>query len=129
MPANNRPVLRPGRTISLLLALACAFGTRTDLLAQEKDLTKEKRSQIEKAVSAFMTVNSVPGVSIAVVQNGRPLSHRGPQSGQRRDLHGPRCLPRSEASGENRVSWAVYRQGSVAACVRRDLEALLAPYK
>jgi AcrR family transcriptional regulator len=27
------------------------------------------------------------------------------------------------------VSWAVYREGSVAAWVRRDLEALLAPYQ
>src|SRR6266478_253335 len=27
------------------------------------------------------------------------------------------------------LSWAVYRQGSVAAWVRRDLEALLAPYR
>jgi AcrR family transcriptional regulator len=31
-------------------------------------------------------------------------------------------------NGGAMLSWAVYRQGSVAAWVRRDLEALLAPY-
>ena len=32
-------------------------------------------------------------------------------------------------NGGAMLSWAVYRQGSVAAWVRRDLQALLAPYK
>jgi len=32
-------------------------------------------------------------------------------------------------NGGAMLSWAVYRQGSVAAWVRRDLEALLAPYR
>jgi AcrR family transcriptional regulator len=32
-------------------------------------------------------------------------------------------------SGGAMLSWAVYREGSVAAWVRRDLEALLAPYR
>jgi AcrR family transcriptional regulator len=33
-----------------------------------------------------------------------------------------------DTHGGAMVSWAVYREGSVAAWVRRDLEALLAPY-
>ncbi len=79
MPANNRSVFRQVRTISslLLLALACALAASAGLLAQEKRLSSEKRAQIEKAVSAFMTANSVPGVSVAVVQNGQPIWSAG----------------------------------------------------
>jgi serine beta-lactamase-like protein LACTB, mitochondrial len=39
--------------------------------AQENPLSTEKRAQMEKAVSVFMSTNSIPGVSIAVVQNNR----------------------------------------------------------
>jgi len=79
MPANNRSVFRQVRTISslLLLALACALAASAGLLAQEKGLSSEKRAQIEKAASAFMTANSVPGVSVAVVQNGQPIWSAG----------------------------------------------------
>src|SRR6266852_194860 len=79
MPANNRSVFRQVRTISslLLLALACALAASAGLLAQEKRLSSEKRAQSEKAVSAFMTTNSVPGVSAAVVQNGQPIWSAG----------------------------------------------------
>jgi len=79
MPANNRSVFRQVRTISslLLLALACALAASAGLLAQEKGLSSEKRAQIEKAVSAFITANSVPGVSVAVVQNGQPIWSAG----------------------------------------------------
>jgi CubicO group peptidase (beta-lactamase class C family) len=45
--------------------------------AQDAPLTPAKRAQIEKAVSAFMTANSAPGVSIAVVQNGQPVWSAG----------------------------------------------------
>src|ERR1700738_1292658 len=45
--------------------------------AQDHSLSPEKRAQIEKAVSAFMTANSVPGVSVAVVQNGQPVWSAG----------------------------------------------------
>jgi len=72
------PILRePSRPFSLVLAallvvISCAF-------AAEKDttLSPAKRAQIEKAVSAFMTANSVPGVSVAVVQNGQPVWSAG----------------------------------------------------
>jgi serine beta-lactamase-like protein LACTB len=45
--------------------------------AQDKTLSLAKRAQIEKAVAAFMTANSVPGVSIAVVQNDQPVWSAG----------------------------------------------------
>jgi CubicO group peptidase (beta-lactamase class C family) len=72
------PILRePSRPFALILAallvvISCA-------LAAEKDttLSPAKRAQIEKAVSAFMTANSVPGVSVAVVQNGQPVWSAG----------------------------------------------------
>jgi len=72
------PILRePSRPFSLVLAallvvISCAF-------AAEKDttLSPAKRAQIEKAVSAFMTANSVPGISVAVVQNGQPIWSAG----------------------------------------------------
>jgi serine beta-lactamase-like protein LACTB, mitochondrial len=38
--------------------------------AQEHQLSPEKRSQIEAAVSKFMALTHVPGVSVAVVENG-----------------------------------------------------------
>jgi len=72
------PILRePSRPFSLVLAallvvISCAF-------AAEKDttLSPAKRAQIEKAVSAFMAANSVPGISVAVVQNGQPVWSAG----------------------------------------------------
>jgi Beta-lactamase len=45
--------------------------------AQEGGITAERRGQIEKAVSAFMTATSVPGVSIAILQNGKPVWSAG----------------------------------------------------
>jgi serine beta-lactamase-like protein LACTB len=45
--------------------------------AQNSPFASEKRAQIEKAVSAFMTANSAPGVSIAIVQNGQPVWSSG----------------------------------------------------
>jgi len=45
--------------------------------AQDKTFSPVKRAQIEKTVSAFMTANSVPGVSVAVVQNGLPAWSAG----------------------------------------------------
>jgi serine beta-lactamase-like protein LACTB, mitochondrial len=40
------------------------------LQAQTRSLSADKRAQIEKAASSFMAANSVPGISVAVVQNG-----------------------------------------------------------
>src|ERR1700756_5217678 len=54
---------------SLVLAtLFCAFVQCSQ--AQERQLSPEKRAQIEAAVSKFMGLTHVPGVSVAVVENG-----------------------------------------------------------
>jgi serine beta-lactamase-like protein LACTB, mitochondrial len=52
-----------------MLVLALLFGCGT-LRAQNGEFPSEKRVAIEKAVSNFMAANSVPGISVAVVQNG-----------------------------------------------------------
>src|SRR2546429_2067860 len=38
--------------------------------AQDAKLSSEKHAQIESAIAKFMSANSVPGVSVAVVENG-----------------------------------------------------------
>ncbi len=48
-----------------LILLVTAFS-----LAQEHQLSPEKQTQIEAAVSKFMASTHVPGVSVAVVENG-----------------------------------------------------------
>src|SRR5260370_26191720 len=70
----HRKSLRPFSFLlaALLAALSCVSAT-----AQDHTLSPEKRAQIEKAVSAFMTANSVPGVSVAVVQSGQPVWSTG----------------------------------------------------
>jgi serine beta-lactamase-like protein LACTB len=69
-------VLRPAplRICALLLFSFAAF---TNLDAQEKGLSREKYLEIEKAVSSFMSANSIPGVGAAVVLDGQPLWSEG----------------------------------------------------
>jgi serine beta-lactamase-like protein LACTB, mitochondrial len=64
------------RSLSFLLA-ALLVAISSVAAAQDHSLSTEKRAQIEKAVSAFMAANSVPGVSVAVVQNGQPVWSAG----------------------------------------------------
>jgi len=45
--------------------------------AQQKSLSAEKRAAIEKAVSSFMSANSVPGIGAAVVLEGEPVWSAG----------------------------------------------------
>jgi len=45
--------------------------------AQQKSVTAEKRQEIEKAVAGFMSANSVPGLSAAVVLEGEPRWAQG----------------------------------------------------
>src|SRR5260370_24894828 len=45
--------------------------------AQQKTLSQEKRLEIEKAVSSFMSANSVPGIGAAVVLEGEPVWSAG----------------------------------------------------
>ncbi len=58
--------------------LLCAFfADAVTLSAQNGEFPSEKRVAIEKAVSNFMAVNSVPGISFAVVQNGELVWSEG----------------------------------------------------
>ena len=57
----------------LLVYLAAVSGAD----AQQKGLAPEKRAEIEKAVSSFMSANSVPGIGAAVVLDGEPLWSAG----------------------------------------------------
>ena len=56
-----------------LLALFCV----SPLPAQQKDLPREKKLAIEKAAASFMSANSVPGLSAAVVLDGEPRWSQG----------------------------------------------------
>ena len=47
--------------------LALFFSCAVAASAQQKSLSGEKRAQIEKAVSSFMSANTVPGIGVAVV--------------------------------------------------------------
>jgi serine beta-lactamase-like protein LACTB len=63
-----------GRFIFLL---ALFIGCASAAAAQQKSLPPEKRLQIEKAVSSFMSANSVPGIGAAVVLEGEPVWSAG----------------------------------------------------
>jgi CubicO group peptidase (beta-lactamase class C family) len=63
---------RSRRFSSIIPALLVLFfATPAFLQSQESALSKEKRAQIEAAVSNFLTSTHVPGVSVAVVENGQ----------------------------------------------------------
>jgi len=72
-------LLQPGRrctaksVVFFLLVLFCG----SPLTAQQKELEQEKRLAIEKAVASFMSENSVPGLSAAVVLDGEPRWSQG----------------------------------------------------
>jgi serine beta-lactamase-like protein LACTB len=56
------------RSFVVAVLLGAAFARCSQ--AQEHQLSPEKRSQIEAAVSKFMASTHVPGISLAVVENG-----------------------------------------------------------
>src|SRR5258708_15801239 len=62
------PRRRSSRILALLVLL---LATPSLLQCQETKLSPEKRKQIEAAVSNFLTSPHVPGVSVAVVENGQ----------------------------------------------------------
>src|SRR5258708_6948630 len=63
---------RSRRFCSIIPALlVLLFATAAPLQSQESAVSKEKRAQIETAVSNFLTSTHVPGVSVAVVENGQ----------------------------------------------------------
>ena len=60
MPRQLRP---------LLLFVVCVFAILSSLADAQQRLPAEKRTQIEAAVSKFMSTTHVPGLSVAVVEN------------------------------------------------------------
>lgn len=71
MTLHGKFFLRLGRNLrwfSATLLFCAAFACLSQ--SQETKLSPEKRTQIEEAVSQFMTSTHVPGVSLAVVENG-----------------------------------------------------------
>ena len=54
----------------VLCLLVLSIGAVSAASAQQKSLSAEKRAQIEKAVSSFMSASSVPGIGVAVVLEG-----------------------------------------------------------
>jgi serine beta-lactamase-like protein LACTB, mitochondrial len=71
---NPTPIVRLPRTARVAqiftFALVVLSSGLVPLYAQTKSLSAEKRAQIEKAASGFLAANSVPGISVAVVQDG-----------------------------------------------------------
>jgi serine beta-lactamase-like protein LACTB len=68
---NRHSSLPSVRRLVSLLAVVAFFATLPGLSqAQDRVLSPEKRSKIEAAVSKFMSTTHVPGLSIAVVENG-----------------------------------------------------------
>jgi serine beta-lactamase-like protein LACTB len=61
---KSRSYIQP--VIALFLALGCTLA-----FAQEAKLSPEKLAQIRAATSSFMARTHVPGVSVAVVENGQ----------------------------------------------------------
>jgi serine beta-lactamase-like protein LACTB len=55
----------------LALALSFCVAGATFSAAQNPELAAEKRTRIESAVAKFMAATHVPGVSVAVVENGQ----------------------------------------------------------
>jgi serine beta-lactamase-like protein LACTB, mitochondrial len=65
-------------TVQLFSAVLAVFSlAAAPLHAQTKSPSADKRTQIEKASSSFMVANSVPGISVAVVQDGELVWSQG----------------------------------------------------
>jgi serine beta-lactamase-like protein LACTB len=64
-------LLQAARIVRLFAVVLLCFSLGSaPLYAQNKSLSADKRAQTEKAASSFMAANSVPGISVAVVQDG-----------------------------------------------------------
>lgn len=61
----------------VVLLLWTSIVGAVSLRAQNVEFSPEKRVAIEKAVANFMAANSVPGISVAVVQNGELVWSEG----------------------------------------------------
>jgi serine beta-lactamase-like protein LACTB len=73
MQKRRRPAL-----LASSLAVTLWVITATSVIsAEELKLSSEKHAQIESAIAKFMSANSVPGVSAAVVENGEYVWAQG----------------------------------------------------
>ena len=74
MNLNWRGELKKQRRLHfspLLMAVVLGLLTATSMVfAEDAKLSYDKQAQIENAIAKFMSANSVPGVSVAVVENG-----------------------------------------------------------
>jgi serine beta-lactamase-like protein LACTB, mitochondrial len=70
MVSSQRPWLRSHRFTTIILLFVLLFASSAPLRSQEPPLSPEKRTQIETAVSKFLASTHVPGVSVAIVENG-----------------------------------------------------------
>src|SRR6266550_6791954 len=81
MNSNSRSEMQKRRRPALLasaLAVTLWVITATSVIsAEELKLSSEKHAQIESAIAKFMSANSVPGVSAAVVENGEYVWAQG----------------------------------------------------
>lgn len=70
---------QPGRNACWRYALfsLCTVLCAAALLAQQRKFPQEKRLAIEKAAASFISTNSVPGLSVAVVLDGEPRWSQG----------------------------------------------------
>ena len=72
MQSNRNSIPRSFLALFMKTALLLAlFSTTCYSSAQEPKLSSEKQTQIEAAISKFMSSTHVPGVSAAVVEDGR----------------------------------------------------------
>ena len=55
--------------VASVLQVVCLGGST--VVAQQATLSSEKKSQIESTIKKFMVSNGVPGVSVAIVENGQ----------------------------------------------------------
>jgi serine beta-lactamase-like protein LACTB, mitochondrial len=78
---NPTPKIRFPKALSaaccFVLLFLASFGGVSSLQAQTQALSASKHAQIEKAVSSFMAANSVPGIGVAVVQDGELVWSQG----------------------------------------------------
>ena len=72
-PPARASLIRKQILSLLALLLSCAVAAS----GQQKSLSAEKRAQIEKAISSFMSANAVPGIGVAVVLEGEPAWSAG----------------------------------------------------
>ena len=76
IPVTCSPKIGPTTCSIALVLFGFLFGP-SSLRAQSKGFSADKRAQVERAVSSFMTIGGVPGISVAVVENGALAWSRG----------------------------------------------------